>query len=163
MKRKVVLLFGLCACLVFLVGVYSFLDFDTEASQAQTIVQESNGEEAAREVNGVEITLNDIRTEESSQLDSHYVIIDLELINNRETVYEFSTFKITLVDEENFAHGVTTQVETKGILGGQLHPGRTNRGEVAFLVPKAEEYELVYTDHLRTGQVTWQVNVNKDE
>ncbi|KHF40478.1 DUF4352 domain-containing protein [Halalkalibacter okhensis] len=163
MKRKVVLLMGLCVCLVSLVGVYNFLDLGTETSTAQTIVPESIDEDTTREVNGVNITLNGARIEESTQVDSHFVIIDLEFANHRETVYEFSTFKLTLVDEDNFAHGVTTQVETKGILGGQLHPGRTNRGEVAFLVPKAKEYELVYTDHLRTGQVTWQVHVNEDE
>ncbi|MDT8860581.1 DUF4352 domain-containing protein [Alkalihalobacillus sp. MEB130] len=163
MKGKVILLLMLFVCLGSLVGVYSFLYPKTETSQAQIIDEHSKELEEIKEVNGIEITYNGVRTEASDQPDSQYVIVDLTLKNNRETVYESSIFKITLVDEENYAHSVDSSIETKGILGGQLHPDRTNRGEAAFLVPKGHEYELVYTDHLRTGQVTWKVQVDKDE
>ncbi|GAE24438.1 hypothetical protein JCM9140_365 [Halalkalibacter wakoensis JCM 9140] len=153
MKTKVILLVGLCTCLLSLVGMYYVFDSSKEMTNAQTIIED----EQTKAIRDLEITLNGVRTEESNDSNSHYVIVDLTFKNNRETVYEASTFKITLVDDENFAHSVTTSIETKGILGGQLHPSRTNRGEVAFFVPKANQYELVYTDHLRTGQVTWPV------
>jgi predicted small secreted protein len=161
MKGKVVVLFGLSICLVLLVGLYVLSDGNMELSQAKEVIPESD--DKVREVNGIEIAMNDFYLElEANEQGKQYMIVDLSFTNNRETVYEFSPFNLTLVDEEGFAHSMNTSIETKGILGGQLHPGRTNRGEVAFLVPIASQYELVYTDHLRTGQVTWQVTIDKE-
>ena len=162
MKGKLILLVGLSACLIVLVG-YSISHYlnTAETSQAKTVIKNSSKDEV-REINGIEMTLNDIRVESVMEEEGNQVIIvDIGIENRRETVYEFSSYKLTLVDEDGFAHGMNTSIETKGILGGQLHPGRTNRGEVAFVVPIGTEYELVYTDHLRTGQVTWLVTVDK--
>lgn len=162
MKGKVLLLLSLSLGLLILIGYNGLNRFDTEAIQGQMPLALAKNDHM-REVNGLEITLNDVRLgpaaeEEGSQI----VIVDLTLKNVRDSVYEFSTYKVTLVDEEGYAHNHVSYVETKGILGGQLHPGRMNRGEVAFSVPAGTNYELVYTDHLRTGQVTWQVTVEKE-
>ncbi|MFC0471837.1 DUF4352 domain-containing protein [Halalkalibacter kiskunsagensis] len=161
MKGKVVILLGLSLCLILVVGFHVLPNGKLELSQAKEVVTETD--DTVREVKGIEIALNDFYLEaDTEEQGKQFVIVDLSFTNNRETVYEFSTFNITLVDEDGFAHSMNTSIETKGILGGQLHPGRTNRGEIAFLVPKASQYELVYTDHLRTGQVTWQVSVDKE-
>ncbi|WP_227936076.1 DUF4352 domain-containing protein [Alkalihalobacillus deserti] len=160
MKGKVVLLVGLSACLMVLVGYNVFYLFETGTSQAQTVIKDLSNDDV-REIGGIEIILNEVRVDSVLEEEGNQVlIVDIELKNVRETVYEFSSYKLTLVDEEGFAHSMDTSIETKGILGGQLHPGRTNRGEIAFVVPIGSEYELVYTDHLRTGQVTWQVSVD---
>ncbi|WP_332694630.1 DUF4352 domain-containing protein [Halalkalibacter lacteus] len=161
MKGKVFVLFGLGMFLVLLVGLYVLSNGNLEMSQAKEVIKETD--DTGREVKGIKIALNDFYLESvAEEQGKQFVIVDLSFTNNRETVYEFSTFNLTLIDEEGFAHSMNSSIETKGILGGQLHPGRTNRGEIAFLVPVASQYELVYTDHLRTGQVTWQVSVDKE-
>jgi hypothetical protein len=162
MKGKLFLLLVLSSCLVLLIGYSVLTYFDNEVSQAAHTVTSDHADGDVREINGIEITLNEVRVdslleEEGTQV----VIVDLSFENLRESLYEFSSYKITLVDEEGFAHGMDTSIETRGILGGQLHPGRLNRGEVAFVVPIGTKYELVYTDHLRTGQVNWQLSVDK--
>lgn len=163
MTGKVFLLVGLSACLMVLVGYNVFHYFEAGTSQAQTVVKNLQNDKV-REINGIEITLNEVRVDSVLEEEGNQIlIVDIGIENLRETVYEFSSYKLTLVDEEGFAHGIDTSTETKGILGGQLHPGRLNRGEVAFVVPIGTDYELVYTDHLRTGQVTWKVTVDKDE
>ncbi|MCM3760710.1 DUF4352 domain-containing protein [Alkalihalobacillus oceani] len=156
MKGKVLLFLSLCLGLVVLIG-YSGLN---QSEGRTTSVVSSDGQ--GREVNGLEITLNAVRTEPSEEAGSHYVIADLTLENVRDTVYEFSMYKMTLVDQEGYAYNHVSSIETKGILGGQLHPGRTNRGEVAFLVPEGSQYELVYTDHLRTGQLVWDISLSEE-
>ncbi|MFC0560437.1 DUF4352 domain-containing protein [Halalkalibacter alkalisediminis] len=161
MKGKLVILVGLSICLIVLAGYTVSHYFETETSQAKTVVKNLTNDEV-REINGIEMTLNGVRVESVMEEEGNQVlIVDIGIENMRETVYEFSSYKLTLVDEDGFAHGMNTSIVTKGILGGQLHPGRTNRGEIAFVVPIGTEYELVYTDHLRTGQVTWQVSVDK--
>ncbi|ARK30825.1 DUF4352 domain-containing protein [Halalkalibacter krulwichiae] len=159
MKGKVVLLFGLISCLAVLAGYSVITYFDTETSEAKN-TPETEGE--LREINGLEISLNEARVESVEEDPEHqFVIVDLTFNNVKETVHEFSSYNITLVDEEGFAHSIDTSIETKGIIGGQLHPGRSTRGELAFVVPNGEQFELVYTDHLRTGQVIWEVSVEK--
>ncbi|WP_100404213.1 DUF4352 domain-containing protein [Bacillus solitudinis] len=163
MKRKFFLLAVLSVCL-FSIVIYLVMGkeiFRTEAGQEVTTHQQQeqlNG--MTKEINQVYLTVNHIRTEPGETEATQFVIIDFSLENNRETVYEFSLFKLTLVDEDNYAYTSSSDIETKGILGGQLHPGRSNRGEVAFEVPIASNYELVYTDHLRTGQVIWDIHVS---
>ncbi len=162
MKGKVLLLLSLCLGLILLVGYYSLDRPSSDAIQVQMPFANANNDQM-REVNGLEITLNDVRIDNAEAKEGEQiVIVDLTLSNVRDVVYEFSTFKLTLVDQEGYAHNHVSYVDTKGILGGQLHPGRTNRGEVAFAVPIGTNYELVYTDHLRTGQVTWDVTVEKE-
>lgn len=157
MKGKILILLTLCLGLVLLVG---YQNFNKPNSQKALSFGDN---EQSREVNGLEITLNDVRIEPDTREEGNQiVIVDLTLMNVRDTVYEFSTYKLTMVDQEGFAHSHVSYVDTKGILGGQLHPGRSNRGEVAFSVPVGTNYELVYTDHLRTGQVIWDVSVEKE-
>lgn len=165
MKGKLILLIGLSLCLTLLVGynVVHYFNKGTPHSQAQTIMSNLTNDHI-REINGIELSLNEVRVDSVLEEEGNQVlIIDIGMENVRDTVFEFSAYKLTLVDEEGFAYSMNTSIETKGILGGQLHPGRTNRGEVAFVVPIGTEYELVYTDHLRTGQVTWPVSVDRNE
>ncbi|GAE35738.1 DUF4352 domain-containing protein [Halalkalibacter akibai] len=169
MQGKVVLLLSLVTCLLLLGGYYGFQYFQSGQSPALAISDsveetiESKGSGDVRFINGIGITLNEVRVEEILEDEGNQIVfVDLQFDNERETVYEFSSYKITLVDKEGFAYSMDTSIETRGILGGQLHPGRTNRGEVAFVVPIGSEYELVYTDHLRTGQVTWQVTLDEE-
>lgn len=154
MKVKILLLLSLCLGLLLLLG-YTNLD------HSKSTVMSSVDRAQTREVNGLKMTLNEARVDAVNDEDQ-IVIVDLTLSNISNEILDFSTYKVTLIDGEGYAHNSASDVKVKGILGGQLHPERTNRGEIAFTVPKGTEYELVYTDHLRTGQVTWQVSVEKE-
>ncbi|WP_078554195.1 DUF4352 domain-containing protein [Bacillus alkalicellulosilyticus] len=115
-------------------------------------------------LNQLALTVNGVRVEQvEGSNESQYVIVDISIENQRSNMHEFTLHKLTLADEEGYAYEHTLQIETKGILGGQISSGRTVRGEVAFLVPTQQKYELVYTDHLRTGQVIWDIEVNTGE
>ncbi|WP_017727476.1 DUF4352 domain-containing protein [Halalkalibacterium ligniniphilum] len=164
MKRKLITLSVLCTILLIVVGAW----FVTTAGNdrvnqrvdiGSSIASAFQTEEASKEINGLRITVNDVRTEASEDENKQIVIVDLTLENIGDTVHEFSMYKLTLMDNEGYAYNHGANVETKGILGGQLHPARINRGEVAFEVPIGTSYELVYTDHLRTGQVTWPLTI----
>ncbi|MBP3952917.1 DUF4352 domain-containing protein [Bacillus suaedae] len=156
MKTKIILFTLLCLCLLALIS-YMFL------SNADPGVSGSLGKSSdqMREINGIEMLINDFYVEPYSESEQ-FIIVDLSIQNTTEKVYEFSPFKFTLVDEEGFAFERDTSIETKGVLGGQIHPERMVRGELAFLVPVGTNYELVYTEHLRTGQLIWKLTVDKD-
>ncbi|MDV2683918.1 DUF4352 domain-containing protein [Alkalihalophilus sp. As8PL] len=160
MKGKFVLLAALLILLV-LVGGYSFSSIPTSSLDGQESMGSVERGEQTKEINGLKMTVNNVRTEPIENNDNHYVIIDLTLENVGSNVQEFTLFKVTLVDSEGYAYSHSSRVETKGILGGQLHPERKNRGEIGFEVPVEQEYELVYTDHLRTGQVTWPITLDE--
>ena len=136
MKGKLYLLMGLVVCLIGLVSFNVLNEPKTETTFAQTVTipnHKNNG--LMQEINGLEIVLNDVRSVDSSIEDgNHIVIVDLSITNKKEEVTEFSTYKLTLVDEDGYAYNPTSSVETKGILGGQIHPNRMTRGEVAFSV-----------------------------
>lgn len=150
MRRKVLLLLSLCLCLLVLVK-YSPLN------KTEALINSKH----MREVNGLQLIFNSVRTEKE-KMDEQYVIVDITLVNNSTDVINFSPQKVTIVDIDGYAYNYDSSFDTKGILGGQLHPGRKARGELAFLVPIEKSYELVYTDHLRTGQVTWDIVLNKE-
>ncbi|WP_088105281.1 DUF4352 domain-containing protein [Halalkalibacter urbisdiaboli] len=157
MKGKVFVLICLSFCLIGLIG-YGMISNKFSQAVTQQTLKETN-QSMSNEINGLILTVNHVRTEPSEKADTHFVIVDLTIENTRESVYEFSMFKLTLVDEENYAYNYSSNIETKGILSGQIHPESIKRGEVAFEVPIGTNYTFVYTDHLRTGQVTWDIKL----
>lgn len=109
-------------------------------------------------IHNVEITYHAVRTEPYiDDSTEQYVIVDLSITNRREQAYELNLHKFTLVDQNHYSYDYDFYEHSKKILGGQISTGRTVRGEVAFLVPIDEKYELIFTDHLRTGQAIWTV------
>ncbi|WP_100372977.1 DUF4352 domain-containing protein [Bacillus sp. FJAT-45037] len=160
MKGKIVLLAALLILLV-LIGGYSLSSQQVSTLDGQESTGSVKRSESTQEINQLLMTVNHIRTEESINEGMQFVIVDLTIENESKSVQEFTLFKMTMTDSEGYAYSHSSRVETKGILGGQLHPDRKNRGEVAFEVPIESEYELVYTDHLRTGQVMWPITVDQ--
>ncbi|MED3647006.1 DUF4352 domain-containing protein [Halalkalibacterium halodurans] len=159
MKGKLAILAILFAVLV---GVIAFTRSDKPIEvQGSDSALASASSSHVEEVNDLKISLNEARVEDlADEEDMQLVIIDLTVENTSNEVKEFALYKFTLVDSEGYAHPHASNVETKGILGGQLHPDRKNRGEIAFKVPVDTSYELIYTDHLRTGQVSWEITID---
>lgn len=161
MKRKVYMLIGLSFCLGIIASYTFFSDGSSDATTPLETFEEEDTSEQMKEINGLRVTLNHARTEPTDANDSQIVIVDVTINNERDEVIEFSNYKMTLIDDNDYAHNHSSDIDTKGILGGQIHPGRSNRGEIAFKVPRGTNYELVYTDHLRTGQLIWDINPSK--
>ncbi|KMK76571.1 DUF4352 domain-containing protein [Alkalihalobacillus pseudalcaliphilus] len=162
MKGKVILLCSLCVLLLLV--VFYVRDFNSSETTTE------GGEEASEalfgefELNKLAISVNDVRTEVRSEgEDEQRVIVDITVDNQSEQVKNISLVHFTLVDEDGYAYSHTSDASLKGILGGQLHPNRKNRGEVAFDVPVSTQYELVFTDHTKTGQLVWPLPLETDE
>ncbi|PAM96725.1 hypothetical protein B4N84_00795, partial [Flavobacterium sp. IR1] len=90
MKGKVVLLSALLILLV-LVGGYAF---SSQPASSSLDDQESMGKvergEQTQEINGLKMTVNNVRTEGSKQKSMLNVIIDITLENASSTVQAFS-------------------------------------------------------------------------
>ncbi|OLO40485.1 hypothetical protein BTR23_07780 [Alkalihalophilus pseudofirmus] len=161
MKQKYIILLALCSLLFGFAGFWAGTNY---SASTMTDVEEVEKVEDQRlqvgdsvTINGVFLTVNDVKLDRTNE-EYDYVIVDLSITNQKEHIHEFTLYKLTLVDEEGYAYEHDHQYDTKGILGGQIAPQRTVRGEVAFFVPSNEKYEFIYTDHLRTGQVIWYVD-----
>ncbi|UOE92639.1 DUF4352 domain-containing protein [Alkalihalobacillus sp. LMS39] len=169
-KAKVVLLIFLSFVVVAL-GFFAFFDGEItfgndengEMSVTTTTSNSNHRVGDTLEINGITITVNDVYSRhDEGNSDANYVIVDISVTNEKHSSYEFSLHKVTLNDEEGYGYEHTTRTETKGILGGQISEGRTVRGEVAFKVPTTDQsFEFVYTDHLRTGQLVWELQENE--
>ncbi|WP_035177667.1 DUF4352 domain-containing protein [Alkalihalobacterium bogoriense] len=168
-RAKVVLLVFLSFVVVAL-GFFTFVDgditFGNEENKEMTVKTTSNSSHGVGdtlEINGITMTVNDVYSKhDEGNSDVNYVIVDISVTNDKHSSYEFSLHKLTLNDEEGYGYEHTTRTETKGILGGQISEGRTVRGEVAFKVPTTDQsFEFVYTDHLRTGQLVWELQENE--
>jgi hypothetical protein len=157
MKEKVLVLLGLIVCLLLIVGFATNGLSKPETVQGNASDQEESKHES-QEISDIEITLNGYSVKEENE-EELLVKVDLTIENKRESTVNFSLMNLTLMDSEHYAYSHESNVETKGILGGQISPGRSVSGEVAFIVPKDTSYELVYTDHFRTGQLFFPIEV----
>ncbi|WP_059103459.1 DUF4352 domain-containing protein [Shouchella shacheensis] len=165
MKEKLLVLLGLSVCLILIIG-FTTGNFSNEGSTTSTSSESSEEKDATelgetQEISGMELTVNSARTEESNVDEQQVVLVDVTIENTTDSSVNFSLYNLTLMDEENYAYEHTTDVETKGILGGQISAGRAVSGEVAYDVPKGTNYELVYTDHFRNGQLFFPVEIEE--
>jgi len=159
-KTKITILFVLTSIFCVMIGYWLGFTYGSASLAPHEKAQKNDnlaiGDTAT--IHHVEVTYHHVRTvphlEDGSQ---QYVIVDLSITNKREQAYEINLHKFTLIDQNHYSYGYELFEDSKGILGGQIRSGRTVRGELAFLVPVDDKYELVFTDHLRTGQAVWTV------
>ncbi|MDE5412821.1 DUF4352 domain-containing protein [Alkalihalobacterium chitinilyticum] len=161
-KQKYILLLALSSILFGVVGFWAGTNYGSTMVNSEVIETISDRLEIGDsvEINGLDFRLNEVKLEPTDE-EYGYIIADVSITNRKEQIHEFTLHKLTMVDEEGFAYKHDHHYETKGILGGQIAPGRTVRGEAAFLVPLNDSYEFIYTDHLRTGQVIWYVDYER--
>ena len=162
-KQKYILLLALSSILFGVVGFWAGTNYAGSTmvnSEAIETISDRLEIGDSVEINGIEFRLNEVKLEPTDE-EYGYIIADVSITNKKEQIHEFTLHKLTMVDEEGFAYKHDHHYQTKGILGGQIAPGRTVRGEAAFLVPLNDSYEFIYTDHLRTGQVIWYVDHNR--
>ncbi|SDB91720.1 DUF4352 domain-containing protein [Shouchella lonarensis] len=159
MKKKWLLLSGLILCLCLLVGlsVTFWKTWPSDATSIQTETAASSNK--TQEMSGLVLTLNGVTTEKQED-DTLLVLADVTIENTRKSTVNFSLMNFTLMDTDHYAYEHVSNVETKGILGGQIPSGRAVSGEVAFIVPKGASFELLYTDHFRTGQLVFPFTVD---
>lgn len=159
-QKKFTILFVLTSifCLILGYSLGSTFGYGSKETQVVTTPNDNLKLGDTATIHHVEITLHKVRTEPYLEdEEKQFVFVDLSIKNMRQQAYELNLHKFTLVDQNHYSYGYELHEGSKGILGGQISNGRTVRGELAFLVPIDEEYELIFTDHLRTGQAIWTV------
>ncbi|WP_096199630.1 DUF4352 domain-containing protein [Bacillus sp. FJAT-45350] len=167
MNWKIGLLTGLNAILFMLIGYWLGNSYPLGGEATSNEVHSSGSKNTQYEIgdeveiNGLSIMVHGVKYEEQEQDGNQFVIVDVTVANNKQHIYEFTPYKMVLMDPDGYGYDYDSRIETKGILGGQIGPGRKVRGELGFYVPTFSEYEFIYTDHLRTGQVVWNLKENK--
>ncbi len=157
MKEKVLVLLGLVLCLLLIIG---FTKGFNESSEETT----TNGEQQIdtnlqQEISGLGIRVNGV-TYEEEKADELVVKIDLTIENKRDSSVNFTPMNMSLMDSEHYSYSHASHIDTKGILSGQLGAGRSVSGELAFIVPTGTEFELIYTDHFREGQLFFPIELD---
>lgn len=114
---------------------------------------------------GLHITLNEVFTSEGSEWEKpsfdHYLVLDLTIENTTDKSASISTLlQMTLQDEEGYSHDIALFTETKGSLDGEIGPGRSNRGQIAFDVNQSSVYEFIFENPFTSGQAIWEVTVD---
>ncbi|UCZ52638.1 DUF4352 domain-containing protein [Bacillus shivajii] len=118
--------------------------------------------------NGVQITLDDVRIDHGTDEwdapnNDQYVIVHLTIENTLEESYNVSSMlQMSLFDEEHYSQDLAFMADTKGSLDGELGPGRTMRGEVAFDADESNYYEFIFEDPFTSGQAIWEFEINED-
>lgn len=109
---------------------------------------------------GVEITLNSVRTDVGESFlaaeNDKFVLVDVSVKNNKDeevTISRFLNFK--LQDADGYQYDPAVFAETKADIDGDVSPGGTIRGEVAFDVPNSAKYQLVFENLWEDGQAIW--------
>ena len=139
--------------------------------ELELVSKENNDEPIINEMgdtvhfNDLHITLNDAYLSEGGEWETpfndYYLILDLSIENTADEPKNVSTLlQMSVVDDENYSYDITIFTETKGSLDGEIGPGRTTRGEVAFDVDSSSYYEFVYEDPFRAGQAIWRFEAN---
>ncbi|MDG5789837.1 DUF4352 domain-containing protein [Evansella sp. AB-P1] len=112
--------------------------------------------------NDIIITLNDVTFSEGSDWETPneaaYLIADFSVENDSDESYNVSSMlNFSVYDDEHFKHSITIFTDTKGSMDGEVAPGRTMRGEIAFDVPDSSYYEVVFEEPFTNGQAIWYV------
>lgn len=110
--------------------------------------------------NDVKITLNEVRIEKGGEWDEskndHFIVLNLTAENNSDEEVRISTINVELYDDESYKYHPTHLSEgMKSTFDGAVPAGRKLRGELAFDVPHSEEYEIHYSDLIKTGKAIW--------
>lgn len=138
---------------------------DAEAQPEEEVLEESLTIGDTVNYDGLHITLNDVITSSGSEWEKpsydHYLILDLTIENTTEEAANISTIlQMSLQDEEGYTHSIAFFTETKGSLDGEIGPGRSNRGQVAFDVNQSSVYEFIFENPFTSGQAIWEISVD---
>ncbi|WP_202078798.1 DUF4352 domain-containing protein [Caldalkalibacillus salinus] len=171
------LVFGLVAC-----GESDIEPVDNDTTDTETDTDESEGtdeagnEEGSEETantqnlavgdtvnfNGLLVTVNSVEYSQGNDFESPsedvFLVVDVSIENETDESENISSMLMTeLVDPEGYSYDITIYTDAQGSLDGEVGPGRTMRGQVAFDVPDHESYEFIFSDPFQSGQAIWQI------
>jgi hypothetical protein len=113
--------------------------------------------------NDLKITLVNVREvhdEVFQPENDKFVAVELAIDNTGDESQTIST----LMSMQFLADGYQqdqTVIDVKGSLDGEVAPGRTMKGEVAFDITTADSYEYIFEDPFTFGQAFWKINEAK--
>lgn len=163
---------------VLLLFIFALFAIGITACGESTISKVDPSEESEKENSGVEVfsigdtvnvdglnvTLNSVRVSTGDEWlkpeFGKYVILDLSFENTTDQAKNVSTMlQMSLSDDQGYSHGIALYTGTKGSVDGEVGPGRTVRGEVAFDVGDSSFYEFIFEDPFLTGQAIWKFSL----
>lgn len=116
---------------------------------------------------GVDITLNEARTESGGEFDEpendQFVVVNLTAENNTDDEVTMSSMmNVELYDDEGYSYSTTILTEgTKGQFDGDVPAGKKLRGEIPFDVPESGEYELHFSNPFQSGKAIWKLDADE--
>ena len=101
------------------------------------------------------MTLHSVRWDEGSEFFGpdegvRWLLTDIEIENEADSSTQLSSLLMfDLVDEENRTRDIAFMADTEGSLDGELGPGRSLRGDIAWEVREEQtEWELIFSPQL---------------
>ena len=120
-------------------------------------------------LDNLEITVNNVDVAKGNRFaepkeGNKFIVVDVTLVNEGfkpEKISSLLMFK--LYGEDSYEKEESIFVETKGNLNGELAPGRTMRGQLAYEVGEEEtKWDLIFqADLLKKGQAIFDVEENQ--
>lgn len=156
------------------------VDKSTEETKTEQAEKVENTEKEASKVSqenfkmgervkldNLEITVNNVDVTKGNSFaepkeGNKFIVVDVTLVNEGDKPENISSLLMfKLYGEDSYEKEESIFVETKGNLNGELAPGRTMRGQLAYEVGTEEtKWDLIFeTDLLKKGQAIFDVEM----
>lgn len=148
----------------------------SEQEQKAEEGQDDSQEEKTKELgigdsvtfDGLELTLNSVAADQGNDFETpqedKYLIVDMTVKNTTEESKTVSSImNLSLKDTEGYKYDMALYSGIKSQLDGEVAPGDTLRGQIAFDVPESETYELLFDDPFTSGQAVWTIPAGEIE
>ena len=120
-------------------------------------------------MDAIVFTLNSVRWDIGTEYfkpeeGEKWLVVDGTITNNSsETISISSMLMFDLIDDQFYKQELSIMTETKGSLDGELGPGRTMRGEIAYSVNTiSKSFELVFSPEIfGYGQAIYSFGVDE--
>lgn len=135
--------------------------------EASKVSQENFKMGESVKLDNLEITVNNVDLAKGNSFaepkeGNKFIAVDVTLVNEGDKPENISSLLMfKLYGEDSYEKEESIFVETKGNLNGELAPGRTMRGQLAYEVGAEEtKWELIFeTDLLKKGQAIFDVEM----
>lgn len=113
---------------------------------------------------GLIITLNEVRKEKGGEFDEakngEFLVFNVSVLNNTNAEFNISSLlNFELKDSDGYPYSPTLLLEgTKSSVDGEVSPGDTLRGEIAYDAPDSKLYEFHYSEVFAKGKGKWKID-----
>jgi len=112
------------------------------------------------EVDGIRVTVNAMRNVAENFGSHNAVVFNVTVENTREKAFNLSSLMMfTAYDDDGYKMKWTLGADTRGNLDGEIGPGRSLRGEIAYRIGESQPAEFIINNPnmLRSGQTIFEL------